>query len=269
MLCFLTILILPVGDSGGKSKVSLVGFSQNPPRSESRVVTFFVKKRQNPRGLKHSKMPTVILLRNSSIMKNRFAFALAFLLAHSLCAQMARDTLGQGGAWARLEIVNGDSTFVMSLRPVRISAPWKFADLKEQTRYYAYRQAARSVYGYAQRAITLYEDLQVETEDMNKRQRRRYLRHEHRELKEDLTKQMKNLSVAEGKVLIKMLERQLDKPFYEILRETRGGPTAAYWNTLGKMWGYNLKEGYKLGADPIIDAILIDYDFGDPRWLYH
>jgi len=75
---------------------------------------------------------------------------------------------------------------------------------------------------------------------------------------------MKNLSKTEGKVLVKMIERELEMPFYDVIRSTRGGTTATYWNTLGKLWGYDLKEGYRPGDDPLLDEVFIDYDFGEP-----
>jgi hypothetical protein len=75
---------------------------------------------------------------------------------------------------------------------------------------------------------------------------------------------MKNLTKTQGMVLIKMIEKQLGKPFYEIISETRGGFTATYWNALGKFYGYDLKAGYKTGADPLLDEVFLDYDFGDP-----
>lgn len=190
--------------------------------------------------------------------------AFASPLAAQVTLTANNDTSQQLGAWARLEIVNGDTTFVMSLRPVRITARWKFADLQQQRQYYLYNRAAKKVYPYAIQAIGLYEDIQDETQDMRKGQRRRYIRHEHKELKDDMKDQLMNLSKTEGKVLIKMIEKQLHKPFYTIIRETRGGATAAYWNQLGKLWGYDLKEGYNVGADPLLDAVFIDYDFGDP-----
>lgn len=178
------------------------------------------------------------------------------------------NTNSGGGAWARLEIVNGDSTFVMALRPVKISSRRRFKDLDEQRTFYRYTIAARRVYAYALQAISLYEQIEEETQDMNRRKRKRYIKHEHKELKEDMTETMKNLSKTEGKVLIKMIESQLDKPFYDIIKSTRGTVTAAYWNTLGKLNGYDLKQGYEVGEDPLLDDVLLDYDFGNPDKLY-
>ncbi|MBL7775331.1 MAG: DUF4294 domain-containing protein [Saprospiraceae bacterium] len=199
-----------------------------------------------------------------------FSFLLLFFALRAN-AQFQADTLptdsaSPTGAWALLEVENGDSTFIMSLRVVKIAARRQFANFDEQRQYYLYLRAARKVYPYALQAISLYEEIEAETQDMNKRQRRRYLRKEQKELKEDFKEQMKKLSRTEGKVLIKMIEKETGKAFYDLLKETRGGMTASYWHNLGKIWGYDLKEGYKPGADPMLDDIFLDYDFGRPEW---
>ncbi|MCS7036950.1 MAG: DUF4294 domain-containing protein [Saprospiraceae bacterium] len=173
------------------------------------------------------------------------------------------------GAWATLEVVNGDSTFLMALPVVRISARRIFKSEEERRQHFLYTRAARKVYPYALKAIHLYEEVQAETQDMNKRQRRRYYRREKRDLEKDYEQQLKSLTVTEGKVLVKMIEKELRKPFYEIIKETRGGLTAAYWHNLGKMWGYDLKTPYIPGADPLLDEVLLDYDFGKTDWWWH
>ena len=196
-----------------------------------------------------------------------------FLFCSCLSAQTTPrpvydSTAYQGGAWARLEIDNGDSTFVMALRPVKISAPRKFRDQDEQRQYWRYVRAARKVYPYAIRAVDLYDQVQEEAGNMSRRQRRRYMRHEHQELKEDLTETLKNFTRTEGHVLIKMIEKELRQPFYVVIQGTRGSTTAAYWNAMGKLWGYDLKEGYRSGADTLLDEVLLDYDFGNTSWMY-
>jgi hypothetical protein len=193
-----------------------------------------------------------------------FAAFLLLIPALSGAQQINYDTLSRGGAWATLEIINGDSTFLMALHPARLVAKRTFKDLDEQRQFRRYIVAARNVYPYAVQAVELYQEIQEETKDMNKRKRKRYIRHEHKELKEDLTERMKKLSKTEGKVLVKMIERELDMSFYEVIRSTRGATTAAYWNTLGKFYDYDLKEGYRPGQDPLLDEVFIDYDFGNP-----
>jgi hypothetical protein len=199
------------------------------------------------------------------MMKQFGFFLILCCLAVPAMAQLARqDTMPRQGAWATLEIINGDSTFLMSLAPARIVSKRQFKDLEEQKQFRRYMWAAKRVYPYALQAVALYEDMEEETDGMNRRQRKRHIKHEHKELKEDMTDRMKNLSKTEGKVLVKMIERELNMPFYEVIRTTRGTATAAYWNTMGKIWGYDLKQGYRHGDDPLLDEVFIDYDFGNP-----
>jgi len=200
------------------------------------------------------------------VLTGLFSLVVSGLVAQETPAPFQDAPAPPQGAWARLEIENGDSTFVMSLRMVKISAPRQFKTPEERRQYYLYMRAARKVYPYALQAIDMYEEIQSATEDMTKRQRRRYIRKEHKELKEDFKEQMKNLSRTEGKVLIKMIEKQMEKPFYTLIKETRGGLTATYWHNLGKLWGYNLKTGYQEGDDPLLDEVFLDYDFGKPEW---
>jgi hypothetical protein len=197
-------------------------------------------------------------------MKLVLLVALIFAAAPLLPAQspVRTDSLPRG-AWARLEVDNGDSVFVMSLRPVRVGARRNFKNFDEQRQYYLYVRAAKRVYPYALQALNLYGTIAEETADMNKRKRKRFIRHEHRELRDDFKERMKELTRTEGKVLIKMIEWQLEKPFYDVIRDTRGGMTAAYWHNLGKVWGYDLKQGYRPGADPLLDDVFLDYDFGN------
>lgn len=49
-------------------------------------------------------------------------------------------------------------------------------------------------------------------------------------------------------------------PFYKIIKELKGGFTAGYYNQIGKFYGYDLKDGYRVGADPVMDAVLEDFD---------
>jgi hypothetical protein len=173
-----------------------------------------------------------------------------------------KDTVPTTGAWALMEVVDGDTLFNMTLLQVKVSARRTFIDLQEQRQYWLYKRAAVKVYPYAVQAIALYEEIQAETEGMSKRKRKKYVKHENKELKDDFKDQLKNLSKTQGAVLIKMIERQVGKPFYEVISETRGGMTAMYWHNLGKIWGYDLKEGYQEGKDILLDEILIEYDFG-------
>ena len=178
--------------------------------------------------------------------------------------RMRIDTSGPIGAWARMEISLGDTVFVMSLRPVRVASKRQFKDQAEMRQYYLYARAAKKVYPYAVQALEVYDEWQEETGSLKKRKQRKYAKEELKTLNDQFEAKLKKLTKTEGKVLIKMIERETGKPFHQILKETRGGATATYWTNLSRMWGYDLKEGYQLGANPLLDDVFVDYDFGRP-----
>ncbi len=57
-----------------------------------------------------------------------------------------------------------------------------------------------------------------------------------------------------------MIERELDTPMYDLIKDLKGGFTAGYYNQFGKLYGYKLKEGYIAGTDKIMDIVLQDYN---------
>ena len=177
-----------------------------------------------------------------------------------------RDSLPPGakntgnGGWARIEVVDGDTIYVAVLRTVPVRGQRIFSNIDEQHRYIYYKRCAAKVYPYAVEAVKLYNDMREETADMSRRQRKKYAKSSQKDLESDYEAQLKNLTKTQGAVLIKMIERYTDQPFYDIVKQTRGTMTAMYWNGLGKVWGYDLKDGYEVGKDPILDAVLQDFD---------
>ena len=95
---------------------------------------------------------------------------------------------------------------------------------------------------------------------MKKRKRKKHIKRLQKELKKEFKEPLKKLTKTQGLILVKMIEKELDTPFYKLVKGLRGGMTAAYWNQLGKLYGYQLKDKYTPGEDPILDAVLNDLD---------
>lgn len=58
-----------------------------------------------------------------------------------------------------------------------------------------------------------------------------------------------------------MIEKETNMPFYDLIKKMRNGFVAFYWHQFGKLYGYNLKEGYIRGKDKPMDAVLDDFKF--------
>lgn len=164
----------------------------------------------------------------------------------------------------------GDTLIVANLNDISISSFRSFDNPDDYLRYRRYRAHAVKVYPYAVEAIKLFREVEYATQTMKERERKKYIKHLHKDLKEQFTDPLKSLSRTQGLILIKMIEREVDTPLYELIKELRSGLTASYWNTLGSLFGHDLKTGYHVGEDRILDAVLqdmdISYSLPDRKW---
>ncbi len=164
-----------------------------------------------------------------------------------------------GDEWMYALVTDGDTLYISDLEGTSITMPREFKDDDEKRRYYKLKRSAQKVYPYAVKAITLYKQTKEETSDMKRRKRKKHTKKMQKELKEEFEKPLKKLTKTQGKVLIAMIERELDTSFYKVIKELRSGFVASYWNVLGKMYGYKLKKKYDPNADPIMEAVLSDF----------
>lgn len=144
------------------------------------------------------------------------------------------------------------------LKEVSITTLRNFENREQRKRYNLYKRYAVKVYPYAVKAIKIFREVEMATQTMSKRKRRKYIKKLQKEYEEEFKEPLKRLTKTQGKILIKMIEKELDDNFYDLLKSLRGGWNARVWQTAGKLYGYNLKDGYVKGEDPILDAVLGD-----------
>ncbi len=154
----------------------------------------------------------------------------------------------------------GDTLILASLGGVSISAPRTFANAEDQKRYRRYRRYALKVYPYAVEAIKIFREMEDITNDMKRKDRKKHIRRLHKELKKEFADPLKKLTKTQGMILMKMIEKELDKSMHRLIRELRGGLNATYWSTAAGMFGHKLRKGYEPGLDPVLDAVLNDLD---------
>lgn len=159
---------------------------------------------------------------------------------------------------ARIE--EGDTLLIAHLDEASVTSFRTFNSDTEYRRYMKYRRYAAQVYPYAVESIRIFREVERETADMKNRKKKKHIKHLQKDLKDEFTEPLKSLSRTQGKILIKMIENELDTPIYYLLRDLRNGLQASKWQTVGKLYGYDLKEGYIPGEDPILDAVLQDFD---------
>ena len=157
-------------------------------------------------------------------------------------------------------ITEDDTLYVADLGDVSITSKRHFADKKEYALYLRYRRYANKVYPYAVKAIRIFREVEEVTQTMKKRHQRKHIRRLQRELKDEFEEPLKKLSKTQGRILVHMIEKELCTPLFYLIKDLKGGLTANYWNTAGKLYGYHLRKGYIIGKDPVMDIVLDDFN---------
>ena len=83
----------------------------------------------------------------------------------------------------------------------------------------------------------------------SKRDRDRYLKLTEKSIKDEFMGDLKNLTITQGRLLIKLLHRETGHSSYNILKTYRGGVETFFWQSMAFMFGTNLKTTY----DPVED----------------
>jgi len=140
----------------------------------------------------------------------------------------------------------GDTIGQSYLPPV-----WVYGKLSRKWRNYwadwtRLRNAVYVTYPYAKTAsrvmITINNKL---AHVSDKKQRRAIIKMHEKELKRDFADRLTKLSVYQGKVLMKLINRESGSNCYEIIEEYKGFMNAAFWQTIAVVFGSNLKQSYE------------------------
>lgn len=119
--------------------------------------------------------------------------------------------------------------------------------MKEWTRL---RNAVYVTYPYARTAGYLMNDINAKMTSMtSKKQRKEYIKSREKELKQQFADPLSNLSVYQGKILMKLINRQTGNNCYEIIKEYKGGVTARVYQTVAFFFGSSLKQDYAVLTD--------------------
>ena len=124
------------------------------------------------------------------------------------------------------------------------------------------RNAIYVTYPYAISASRIMNDINAKLVGINDRKKRKQIiKSREKELRKEFTDKLTNLSIYQGKVLMKLINRQTGNNCYEIVDEYKGSFNAALYQTVAILFGTSLKQGYDaLNKDKDMEKIVQDVE---------
>ncbi len=155
-------------------------------------------------------------------------------------------------------VVGGDTIPFVQLKKVYVIAKRLFNSSKERWKYEKLKRDVMKVYPYAVIAAQTLQNINDGVAQIEKKRlRKKYIKTRERELKENFKDPLKNLTITQGKILVKLIQRETGTNCYYLIKELKSGFSASYWQFIGGFLGYDLKIEYDPKIDEDIESILI------------
>jgi hypothetical protein len=169
----------------------------------------------------------------------------------------------------KLQIVQGelagkDTIPHIDIPEVEVYPKKVFKNKSEEQQYWRLVMRVKKVLPYAKEAALLLRKYEMEVPaDARGRDRRVYVRRAEEELMKKYGPTLKNMSINDGRVLIKLIDRETHKASYDLIQELKGGVPAVFWQGVARVFGNNLKAKYDpYGEDRQIELIIQYIEMG-------
>lgn len=146
----------------------------------------------------------------------------------------------------------------------RIPAVRVFSRPKDMRRYEKLVYNVKKVYPIAIEAREMLAEMETTLVQMKSpREQKKYIRRMEQELTDKYTPVLKKMTFSQGKILIKLIDRETERTGYAIVKELRGGFSATLYQGVARIFGANLKDSYdKDGEDQLIEEIIEMIELG-------
>jgi hypothetical protein len=155
--------------------------------------------------------------------------------------------------WA--EVVDGDTIPSIRLYDIYIYSEYAYKNRKQYEAWTRTKYNVKKVYPYAIVAAAKLKEYNRIMEKMpDEKTKKAYMKTVEKELKAEFEEPLKDLTVTQGRILLKLIDRETGNTSYELVKDFRGGFQAFMWQSVARLFGNNMKSEY----DPTGEDIMVE-----------
>lgn len=207
-------------------------------------------------------------------MSKHFLIAFIFILCSNLLfaqSELLGDEDTQAiklitGIKAYATVVDGDTLAMVYLKTYIVASDLIFKNQKEKSAYTSLVRKVKKAYPYAKLAATKLKLYNKLLEGQSEAVKKALMKKVEVELKAELEDDLKDFTLSEGKILLKLIDRETGNTSYELVKDLRGAVSAVFWQSLSRLFGANLKSDFdpeNNKEDRRIDDIVVLIEKGD------
>lgn len=177
----------------------------------------------------------------------------------------------QTGSILNYIVENGDTVFVDELRASKVYSRLPKQKGKEWRRYYRLVHNFSKAYPYAlvAKKLVTEADSTIAADKLRGARRERYISQVQKELFDVFEGQMRKLTVSQGALIMKLVDREVGKSSYNIIKGYKSGMAAGFWQGIARIFGSDLKKPYDPeGEDALTEELVRMWEAGDFQAFY-
>lgn len=162
-------------------------------------------------------------------------------------------------------IVEGDTIPYYHLKEVKVTESSSLLTEKEIRKNQRLIRNVKKMLPYAKIGKQRLDLLEQQVAGLSKRDRKEAIKKAEKTLLADFSDELKACTISQGKVLLKLIDRETGRTSYVLVDELRGKLRAGFYQTFARLFGYNLKAGYdpkNNKEDNLIERIVISVEHG-------
>ena len=163
-------------------------------------------------------------------------------------------------------VIGKDTIFTDALPAAKVYARLPKQKGKEWRRYYRLVHNFSKAYPYAlvAKKSVMQADSTIESENMKWIKKGRYVDDIQAELFDTFEKPLRKMTISQGMLLMKLIDREVGKSSYNIIKDYKNGLTAGFWQGVAKLFGSDLKKPYDPeGEDANVEELVKIWEAGD------
>jgi len=161
-------------------------------------------------------------------------------------------------------VVDNDTLPMVELPEVRVYERKDFEYLYLKRRYRRLIYNVKKAYPYSKIAGTRLKELDEYLVTLeSEKERKAHINQVEKDIMEEFERDVKKLTITQGIILVKLIDRETGRTSYEVIKDIKGGFTAFFWQGIARLFGNNLKTEYDPeGRDRIIEDIVLGIEAG-------
>ena len=168
-------------------------------------------------------------------------------------------------------VEGGDTIYIDEIRASKVYSRLPKQKGKEWRKYYRLVHNFSKAYPYAlvAKKLVMQADSTIAADNLKRVKREKYVNEVQKELFEVFEGQMRKLTVSQGALLMKLIDREVGKSSYSIIKDYKNGIAAGFWQGIAKIFGTDLKKPYDPeGEDKLTEELVEIWEAGDFEAFY-